>query len=53
MLIAAGNHVPVMPFVEVAGSTGAALFWHSGFIAVNAGVTGAVIVITIVAVDAH
>jgi hypothetical protein len=38
VLIVAGLHVPVIPFVEVVGSVGAVEFWHSGPIAVNVGV---------------
>jgi hypothetical protein len=37
VLIVAGLHVPVIPFVEVAGKPGAALFWQSALIAVNVG----------------
>ena len=53
VLTVAGNHVPMMPFVEVRGKTGGALFRHSGFIAAKSGVTGASVVITIVVVVAH
>ena len=38
VLITAGFHVPVILFVEVAGSKGGMLFWHSGPICANAGV---------------
>ena len=38
MLIAAGFQVPAMPSFEVAGSAGAAEFWHSGPIASKVGV---------------
>jgi hypothetical protein len=33
----AGFHVPVIPLFEVTGSEGAASFWQSGPIGVNAG----------------
>ena len=52
VLIVAGVHVPVIPFVEVKGKTGAALFRHSGPIAVKIGVTIALIVISIVVTSA-
>ena len=48
----AGFHVPVMLFVDVAGNAGAVEFWLKGPIAENAGVTGAVITISIVTVPA-
>ena len=53
VLTVAGFHVPVIPFVEIAGSTGAVLLWHSGPTRAKIGVTGAVIVIFKVAVVAH
>ena len=49
----AGLQVPVMLLVDVAGSGGAALFWHSGPICVKVGVIWLVITISIVAVVAH
>ena len=39
VLMVAGLHVPGMPLFEVAGSAGGALFWQSGPMAVNVGVT--------------
>ena len=39
VLIVAGLHVPVIPFVEVPGNVGAVEFWHKAFIAANVGVT--------------
>ena len=42
-----------MPFAEVAGSAGAALFWHSGPICVSVGVTCDVTLMLKVATDAH
>ena len=36
--MAAGLHVPVIPFVDVDGNAGAVLFWQSGDIGVNAGI---------------
>ena len=55
VLIVAGDHVPVIVgvFVELAGKAGAALFWHSGAIAVNVGVMLLVILTIIVVVAAH
>ena len=53
MLIVAGNQVPVIALFEVAGITGEALLWHSGPMAVKVGMSGASVVITIVAVVAH
>jgi hypothetical protein len=53
VLIVAGLQVPVMPFEDVAGRTGATLFWQSGPIWANAGVIELVIVTCIVAVEAH
>ena len=55
VLIVAGDHVPVIAgvFVELAGKAGAALFWHSGAIAVNVGVMLLVILTIIVVVAAH
>ena len=42
-----------MLLLEVAGSTGAILFWHNGPICVKVGVIWFVITISIVAVVAH
>ena len=53
MLITAGLHVPVILLLEVVGSTGAVLFWHSGPICVNTGVTFGLTVTVNVAVVAH
>ena len=55
VLIVAGFHVPVIAgvFVELAGKAGAALFWHSGAIAVKIGVMLLVIFTFIVMVAAH
>jgi hypothetical protein len=53
VLTVAGDHVPVIPFVEVPGRTGAALFLQRGPIWVNDGVRVLVIWISIVAVEAH
>jgi hypothetical protein len=49
----AGLHVPLIPLVEAAGRAGPALFWHNGPMAANNGVTGAVITISKVVVNAH
>ena len=48
VLIVAGDHVPVIPLVDVAGKAGAMLFWQSGPIAAKAGVILLVMVISIV-----
>ena len=53
VFIVAGLHVPVIPLMDVVGSTGAVLFWHNGPIAVNAGITCGLIVTLSVAVVAH
>jgi len=53
VLIVAGTHVPVIPFVEVVGRTGGVLFWHSGPIAAKVGVTAAFVVIVSIAVVVH
>ena len=53
VLIVAGFHVPVIPLVDVAGRTGAELFWQSGPICVKAGVTLGVTVTVKVVVAAH
>ena len=47
-LFKAGDHVPVIPFVDTNGSSGASLFGHIGSIAANTGVTSSVITISIV-----
>ena len=49
----AGDQVPANPLSEVGGRPGAVLFWQSGPICVNIGVTCAVISISMVAVVAH
>ena len=43
-----GFHVPLTPLLEVPGNVGAVLFWQSGPICVNVGVTWLVITIFIV-----
>jgi len=53
VLIVAGAHVPVIPFVDVDGKTGGVLFWHSGATAEKAGVTAAFVVIVMASVAAH
>jgi hypothetical protein len=53
VLMVAGFHVPVMPLLEVAGSAGAIALRQSGPIWVNVGVSWAVMVISIVVVEAH
>ena len=53
VLMLAGLQLPLTLFVEVAGSDGAALFWHRGPIVAKVGVTWLVIVISIVVVDAQ
>jgi len=53
VLIVAGDHVPVIPLVDVAGKAGAMLFWQSGPIATKAGVILLVVVISMVTTVAH
>ena len=53
VLIVAGLHVPGIPLFDVVGNVGAALFWHTGPIAVNVGVICGSIVMLSVAVIAH
>ena len=53
VLITAGNHVPVMPFVDVAGSGGAALFKQSGPMAANKGAISVATSISMEVVTAH
>ena len=49
----AGDQVPVMPFIDVNGSTGTAVPEQIGAIAANVGVTTGVTVTSIVVVVAH
>ena len=53
VLIVAGLHVPVIPFVEVMGKVGGAEFWQRAPIGLNVGVIGGLIVMFNVAVVAH
>ena len=53
VFIVDGDHVPVIPLVDAADKAGAVLFWHSGPIAVKAGVMLLVIVISMVTAVAH
>ena len=53
VFIVDGDHVPVIPLVDVDDKAGAALFWQSGPIAVKAGVMLPVIVISMVTAIAH
>ena len=53
VFIAAGLHVPVIPFVEVVGNTGAELFWHNDPIALNAGMVKLLTVMVMEAPAAH
>ena len=53
VLIVAGLHVPVIPLLDVVGNTGAVLFWQSGPICVNVGVTCDVITMSMVVVTPH
>ena len=48
-----GFHVPVMPLFDVVGKVGAVAFWHSGAIAVNAGISCGLIVMFSVVGVAH
>ena len=51
--MAAGFQVPFIPFVDVPGKAGAALFWHKGPIAAKAGVSNGSTVISWVVLTAH
>ena len=51
--MAAGDQVPVIPSMDVAGSDGALLFSHNGPMATNVGVTSGVTFISSVAGMAH
>ena len=53
VLITAGDHVPVMPSTDVPGNNVGTAFWQKGPIAANVGVTGAVMVISIVVTAPH
>ena len=53
VLIVAGLHVPVIPLLDVVGNAGAVLFWQSGAICVNVGVTSEVTVMLNDAFVAH
>ena len=53
VLIVAGDHVPVIPLVDVVGNAGAVPFWHSGPIEPKVGVMLVVIVISIATAVAH
>ncbi len=53
VLIEEGFHVPVIPFVEVAGSDGATEFWHKGPIGLNTGTILLLTTTSIVVEDAH
>ena len=53
MLIVAGDHVPVILFVEVVGRAGGVAFWHNGPIAAKFGTTLGVTVTLSVWVVAH
>jgi hypothetical protein len=47
VLIVDGFHVPLTPLIDVTGNVGAVLFWQSGPIWANVGVTWLVITISI------
>jgi len=53
VLIVAGDHVPVIPLVDVVDNAGAVPFWQSGPIAAKAGVMLLVVVISMVTAVAH
>ena len=53
VLMVAGLHVPVTPLLEVVANAGAAEFWHSGPMGVNAGVTSGLTVMINVPCVAH
>src|SRR5690606_17595438 len=52
-MIVAGFHLPVMPLVDVNGSSGAVAFKHSGPIASKTGTTAADMVSTSVMLSSH
>jgi len=53
VLIVAGDHVPVIPLVDVVDNAGAVPFWQSSPIAAKAGVMLLVVVISMVTAVAH
>jgi hypothetical protein len=53
VLIVSGFQVPEIPLFEVAGRTGATLFWQRGPIKVKVGAMLVVIKISIVTLEAH
>ena len=53
VLTVAGDHDPVIPFVEVIGSVGGVLFRQRGPIALKSGVTSGSVVIFIVVGPGH
>ena len=53
MLIVDGFHVPLIPLVEMAGNSGAVLFWQTGLIGINTGFITPFITISIVTGVAH
>ncbi len=53
VLLGAGDHVPVIPLVEVVGRVGKVVLIQMGLIAVNVGVAKGVIVIVSVVEFAH
>jgi hypothetical protein len=52
VLIVAGDHVPLIPLVDVNGKAGGVLFWHSGPTCVNVGVGAQKIHVTVLDVVA-
>jgi hypothetical protein len=53
LLTVAGNHVPIIPLLEVVGRTGTAAPLHIGVIALKVGVVGVFTVTVNVAPVAH
>jgi len=53
VLIVAGDHVPVIPLVDVVGKAGAVLYWHREPIGLNIGMTRFLTGISITAFSAH
>ena len=53
MLIVAGLHVPVNPFVDLGGKVGGVLNWHSGAIWAKSGLNFEFTVISFVLTQAH
>ena len=53
VLMVSGTHVPVIPLIEVSGNAGGVVFWQSGPICANTGVTCGSMVMSMVSGRAH